>query len=728
MVELLAPGGNINNVKLAFATGADAVYIGMKQFSARNKCDNFDYSNLEEIMMIAKLKNKKVYVALNTILKDNELEDFFNAVQICEKLNVDGLILQDLFLGKFLKEKGCKVPLHASTQSGVCNVDSAKLCEEFGFERVILSRETSISEIRKIREATSLEIEYFVQGALCVCFSGNCYFSSAIDGNSGNRGKCFQPCRKKYTLKGRDFEKEGYLISPKDLCLDSHIHELIEAGVCSFKIEGRLRRSEYVGSAVTHFRNVIDIAPQKDSKRDLTVAFNRGNYSNGYFATRKSKIIDSNIQNHIGIEIGKVTKQTGKSRYFVKSKYIPNIGDGFKLILDEKEVGGVEHQKGLMSNIDGFEIYSNLAVVGCTVNLTTDKKLEAKYRDFDIKTQLNINYDVGVDKAIVIKYQSGSYQYKYQSDIVPSKATNAPLSKEKLEKNLVKLGDTPFSCKNISGDLGEDVFLGVSQINQIRRDSIEAFITYIKSVTQCMNQTDYTYNLANDDSCIDGKTAIIFDEYSKIDKSADIYIYKPTNYQTSTDEACIPNNKSIYLYLPCFYDSNDKEIIAKLYKKNNFDGLFIENYGGLIFAKELNCSVFIGEKLNLTNKISYYIANQFTDNICWSKELALFEMPNKSGYILNYGGFEVMTFAHCPLIANNVCNCKTCKYHDGIIYVDDNGRAFSLKRLKINECQFNLYYNSGINAIELTSTYSSLQDYTIPNDKYLTINLERGVK
>ncbi len=252
MIELLAPGGNTQNVKIAFASGADAVYIGMKQFSARNKCDNFEYSQLEEIMTIAKLQNKKVFVALNTMIKDSELEGFFSAVKICEKLKVDGLILQDLFLGKFLTDNGCSVPLHASTQSGVCTVDSAKLCENFGFERVILSRETGISEIRKIREATNLEIEYFVQGALCVCFSGNCYFSSAVDGNSGNRGKCFQPCRKKYTIKGKNFEKDGYLISPKDLCMDSHIHELIEAGVCSFKIEGRLRRSEYVGASVAH--------------------------------------------------------------------------------------------------------------------------------------------------------------------------------------------------------------------------------------------------------------------------------------------------------------------------------------------------------------------------------------------------------------------------------------------------------------------------------------------
>ncbi len=728
MIELLAPGGNINNVKIAFASGADAVYVGMKQFSARNKCDNFDYSELEEIMLISKFAGKKVFVALNTILKDSELEGFFQAVKICEKLKVDAIILQDLFLGKFLKESGCTIPLHASTQSGVCTVDTAVLCEKFGFERIILSRETGLSEIKKIREATTLEIEYFIQGALCVCFSGNCYFSSSVDGNSGNRGKCFQPCRKKYTLKGKDFAKEGYLISPKDLCMDAHITELIEAGVCSFKIEGRLRRPEYVGASVTHYRSIIDGVKNPNSKRDMSVTFNRGNYSNGYILSRKSKIIASDIQNHIGIEIGKVTKQTGKSSYFVKSKYKPNIGDGFKIIFDGKEIGGVQHQKGLKITPDGFEIFSNLAVVGSSINLTTDKLVEEKYSDLSFKIPLDVKYLVQAEKRLELEFAAGNLQYKYISDIIAQKAANAPLAKDKLEKSLAKLGDTIFTANDIFGDVIGNVFLGVSQINEARRCGIEEFLAYAKSQLQNNSIAEYKYELEHNHNSNARKTAAIFDENTSSLNSADILIYKPSEYNFKAIDRIATLNDTIYLYLPCFYDSRDKEVFVQFFNSYRFAGIFAENYGGISLAQELNTKLFIGEKFNISNSLSFEIAAKNSDYICASKELALYEISNKDAFVLSYGGFEVMTFAHCPLIANNVCNCGACKYSDGIVYSDEMGREFPLKRLKIADCQFNLYFNSGIDAREHTSEYNSLYDLTVSNGKFTIGNLERGIK
>lgn len=728
MIELLAPGGNINNVKIAFASGADAVYLGLKQFSARNKCDNFDYSELEEIVLISKLCGKKVFVALNTIIKDNELTGFFEGVKICEKLRVDAIIIQDLFLGKFLKDNGCTVPLHASTQSGVCTVDTAILCESFGFERIILSRETGLSEIKKIREATSLEIEYFVQGALCVCFSGNCYFSSSVDGNSGNRGKCFQPCRKKYTLKGRNINAEGYLISPKDLCMDNHIQQLIEAGVCSFKIEGRLRRPEYVGASVSHYRSVIDGVKIANSKRDMKVTFNRGNYSSGYLLGRKSKVIAPDIQNHIGIEIGTVTKKTGNSRFFVKSKYVPNIGDGFKIIYDGTEIGGVEHQKGLASNHDGFEIFSNLAVIGATINLTTDRKIEEKYSDLSFKIPLNIKYTVEVGQNVVLQLSASNIIFEYKSDIIAQKASSAPISKDKLEKSLKKLGDTIFECGSIDGEIVGDVFLGVSQINEARRIAVEKFLNFAKNKLQNQTETIYNYKISENNNTSGCKTAVIIDEDTKLDKVADIIIYKLTEYDISVINTIKSIETDVYLYLPCFYDSEDKNVFIKLFNSYNFTGVFAENYGGIQLAKELNTKVFIGEKFNVSNGLSFDVASEFSNDVCTSKELALREISNQNAYVLSYGGFEVMTFAHCPLIANNICTCDSCKYSDGIKYIDENNREFPLKRLKIGQCQFNLYFNSGIDTRDFTSEYNNIFDLTIKNEKFTLGNLERGIK
>ena len=248
MVEILAPAGNLKNLITAVNSGANAVYLGLSNFSARKSSQNFTYDELKYAINYAKTYGVKVYIAVNTLIKDSEINEFIEAVGIAYSYGADAFILQDIFLGKLLKEYYPDICLHLSTQAGVCNEYGAKMAVEYGFSRAILARETKLSDIKKI--SSIIETEVFIQGALCSSFSGHCYFSSFIGGLSGNRGHCKQPCRKKYTLEGND-NFNGYLLSLSDLCVGKDIKTLIDLGVSSFKIEGRMR-SIFISLRIFH--------------------------------------------------------------------------------------------------------------------------------------------------------------------------------------------------------------------------------------------------------------------------------------------------------------------------------------------------------------------------------------------------------------------------------------------------------------------------------------------
>ena len=264
MQEILAPAGDADAFYAALDSGADALYIGLKNFSARRSAANFPLEKLQEYTARAHVVGAKVYVALNTLVKDSEIDDFFACALAAWNAGADALIIQDMFLGKLLKRTYPEMVLHLSTQAGVCNLYGARLAKRFGFSRVILARETPLEDIAKI--SSEIETEVFVQGALCTCFSGQCYLSSFAGGNSGNRGLCKQPCRKKYSVDRKGFEQYSYALSLSDLSVGEKIFDLIKAGVSSFKIEGRMRSAAYVGfKSEKSPRKVLCKAPESRS-------------------------------------------------------------------------------------------------------------------------------------------------------------------------------------------------------------------------------------------------------------------------------------------------------------------------------------------------------------------------------------------------------------------------------------------------------------------------------
>ncbi len=336
MTEILAPAGDEKCAYAAINAGANAIYLGLSAFSARSNAENFGYESLAKLIAYAHFFGVKIDAEMNTLLKAGELKEFINTTIKVNNLGTDALIIQDIYLGAYLKKNYPQMCLHLSTQAGVCNALGAKYAKSLGFSRVIVSRETAFADIKEI--ARIIETEVFVQGALCTCFSGQCYLSSFAGGNSGNRGKCKQPCRKRYSIDRKGFEELAYRISLSDLCVGEDVEKLVEAGVSSFKIEGRMRRSEYVSAAVTYYKNLLEGSAQKSDLSALKRTYNRGNYTKGLAFGQDKSFLSAAVQGHIGEYLGTVSVESGK--YILRTFESCGEGDGFKILRVSRKVQG----------------------------------------------------------------------------------------------------------------------------------------------------------------------------------------------------------------------------------------------------------------------------------------------------------------------------------------------------------------------------------------------------
>ncbi len=326
MIELLSPVGDFECLKAAVQNGANAVYLGSNLFSARAYASNFDDASLEEAINYAKLRGVKTHLTVNTLIKDNEFVDAINLVRKAYEYGIDAIIVQDIGLAIKLIELFPNLDIHASTQMTTTNLEGVKILEKLGFKRVVLSRECSLNEIKNICENSNIEIEVFIHGALCICYSGQCLFSSMIGGRSGNRGECAQPCRLPYSvLCNENTLDSGFVLSPSDLYTLENLPDLIKAGVCSFKIEGRMKSPTYVATVTRIYRKYIDLAIKFNNKQiktyiidqqdklDLMQVFNRGNFSSGHILDEPNKkLVFKEKPNNIGIYLGKISKYNAK--------------------------------------------------------------------------------------------------------------------------------------------------------------------------------------------------------------------------------------------------------------------------------------------------------------------------------------------------------------------------------------------------------------------------------
>ncbi len=501
--ELLAPAGGMEAFIAAVENGADAVYLGARAFSARGYASNFSEKELEEAIDYAHLRGVKVYVTVNTLLKEEEVENALRLLSWLREIGTDAIIIQDLGLISLARKYLPDLPLHASTQMTLHNSEGVKFAKKMGLERVVLSRECSLEEIKRIKEETGTEIEVFIHGALCISYSGQCLLSSLIGGRSGNRGFCAQPCRKKYRLycEGNQIKTTGsYLLSPKDLNTTSGLGALIETGIESFKIEGRMKRPEYVAGVVRIYRRLIDryienpaeYFVSEEEQEILTQLFNRGFTQGYFFENPRWKLMSRENPHNRGVPAGTVTGFDRRSnRIRVKLSRPLRLGDGIMVENAEtrpedkgKIISSMYTGKGSVYSAgvgDTVEIpFDSWAPSGSTIYRTHDKKLmdslkkESESGSLRSKIPVSITATVACGRPVRLEVKDrDSNTVTIESEYLVEKAEKQPTSKARIEKQLSKLGNTIFEAAELHVTMEEDVFIPVGQLNELRTTTIE---------------------------------------------------------------------------------------------------------------------------------------------------------------------------------------------------------------------------------------------------------------
>ena len=490
--ELLAPAGNMDAFLAAIEAGADAIYIGGYTFGARAFANNFSDDEIIKCINYAHLYGVKVYITVNTIVYEKEVDLFLNYIDFLHRNNVDAIIIQDLGMFDLVRKVYPNLELHASTQMHIHNLNGVLNLQKWGAKRVVMARETSYETLKEIKKHTSIELEVFVHGALCVSYSGQCLMSSLIGGRSGNRGKCAGTCRQQYNLiddNEKKYNEDSYLLSTRDLNTLEDIGKLIELGIDSFKIEGRMKRAEYVYLVVSIYRKAIDNYLKYKETRitendilELKKIYNR-KFTKGYLFNDKN-IMNTYRPNHLGIKIGKVIKKDKNSIYIKLNNKLIN-GDGIRFLNKVEDDGliisqmYINKQKVISAKEnDVIEIKGNINCDnGATVIKTTDKEQMDKLNNLinkrTRKVSINGKVIVKQDEFMKITLNDGKNEVTFISDEKPQLATNKPLMKEDIEKQIKKINDTIYTFRNLEIYTDNKSFVPLSKLNEIRRGAIE---------------------------------------------------------------------------------------------------------------------------------------------------------------------------------------------------------------------------------------------------------------
>ena len=505
MVELLAPAGSREALVAAVENGANAIYLAGNAFGARAYASNFDREALREAIHFAHLRKVAIHVTVNTIVADEEMEPLRDYLRFLYEAGADAVLVQDLGVARVAHETVPDLPLHASTQMSVSSLEGVRALAELGFTRVVLARELSLKEIRHICAHAPIEIETFMHGALCVCYSGQCLMSSMIGGRSGNRGRCAQPCRLPYTLvdeKGQDVlgDKAGsYLLSPRDLSTIDVIPDLIEAGVSSLKIEGRMKRPEYVATVVRTYREAIDTyyagkgyAVTQEERDDLAQIFNR-DFTTAYLEGRPGKAMMSDRRsNNRGLLIGRVTAYDWDAR-IVTVKLSGRLGLGYQVDFWVKVGGRVTATISALTDAKGRAVEEGQA--GDTVSFAIpsaarDHDRVFKVYDARLMERAKETYTSGapvrrIPVAIAVRAAIGEpltvtlcdaegHRGEGRTDFIGESARKRPLSEEIIRKQVSRLGTSVYEMKSLHCDIAGEVMVPMSEINEARRKAVEA--------------------------------------------------------------------------------------------------------------------------------------------------------------------------------------------------------------------------------------------------------------
>lgn len=739
-VEILAPAGSMECLKAAIAAGADAVYTGGALFGARAYAHNLTEEELLEAIDYVHLHGRRLYLTVNTLIKDREMEkQMYDYLLPYYRQGLDAVIVQDIGLFRFIRKHFPDLPIHASTQMTLTGVDGAKFLEKEGAQRIVTSRELSMAEVKKIADETELEIESFVHGALCYCYSGQCLFSSFIGGRSGNRGQCAQPCRLLYRTP--EAKRPQYLLSLKDICTLELIPEMIESGIYSFKIEGRMKKPEYAAAVAFQYRKYADLylkyyeecpagedpaayamkkyRVREEDRQMLLDLYNRGGFHTGYYHTQNGReMISLNRPNHAGVPAVKVLAKKGRN---VTAKALTDLSPQDIIELPMRK--GREKvdnytckdavRKGMNVQIPVFADtpFKRDEIWMRTRNSTLIDTLREEFVNGKIKERICGTFRLYPQETATLTVKCRDAEITVAGEKA-QEALSQPMSRERIEKQLRKTGNTEFEFSFLKAEIGEKVFLPMQSLNELRREALETLEKVIcenyRRSGEVKEPEENKTELSMEEEVISGWTAsvrtaeqleVILEEEAigriYVDCTMFPRIWEKDSYVEWITKVHAAG-KEIYLVMPYIFRERTRKQYEAAYNRifgAGWDGILIANYESFAFLKEHGYTGRIMTDYNL------YEFNQESRKF-W-KEKGVFEftapveLTERELQDLRVKDGEVIVYGYLPMMISAGCIQKTtrgCLKKSGQTTITDRYRnPFVVK----NECDYcyNILYN-----------------------------------
>ena len=739
-VEILAPAGSMECLKAAVAAGADAVYTGGALFGARAYAHNLMEEELLEAIDYVHLHGRRLYLTVNTLIKDREMEkQMYDYLLPYYRQGLDAVIVQDIGLFRFIRKHFPDLPIHASTQMTLTGVDGAKLLEKEGAQRIVTSRELSMAEVKKIADETELEIESFVHGALCYCYSGQCLFSSFIGGRSGNRGQCAQPCRLFYQTQ--EAKRPQYLLSLKDICTLELIPEMIESGIYSFKIEGRMKKPEYAAAVAFQYRKYADLylkyyeecpagedpaayamkryRVREEDRQMLLDLYNRGGFHTGYYHTQNGReMVSLNRPNHAGVPAVKVLAKKGRT---VTAKALTDLypQDIIELPMRRGREKADNYtckdvvRKGMNVQIPVFADtpFKRDEIWMRTRNSTLIDTLHEEFVNGKIKERICGTFRLYPQETATLTVKCRDAEITVAGEKA-QEALSQPMSRERIEKQLRKTGNTEFEFSFLKAEIGEKVFLPMQSLNELRREALETLEKVIcekyRRSGEVKDPEEDKTELSTEEEVLSGWTAsvrtaeqmeVILEEEAigriYVDCTMFPRIWEKDSYVEWITKVHAAG-KEIYLVMPYIFRERTRKQYEAAYNRifgAGWDGILIANYESFAFLKEHGYTGRIMTDYNL------YEFNQESRKF-W-KEKGVFEftapveLTERELQDLRVKDGEVIVYGYLPMMVSAGCIQKTtrgCQKKSGQTTITDRYRnPFVVK----NECDYcyNILYN-----------------------------------
>lgn len=728
-VELLAPAGSYESMVAAYSAGADAVYIGGAKFGARAFADNLDTDQMKKAIDYAHIRGRKLYLTVNTLLKQKETEELYDYLLPFYREGLDAVIVQDFGVFQMVREAFPDMDLHASTQMTVTGVRGAAWLQERGASRVVTARELSMEEIRKIHEQVPVEIESFVHGALCFCYSGQCLLSSMIGGRSGNRGRCAQPCRLPYQLYEEDslLSRDPYLMSPKDMCTLDLIPELVESGIYSFKMEGRMKKPEYTAGITSVYRKYID-QYLNDGKENFMVRpedrsllmdlYNRGGFSQGYYQQHNGKdMMSMQRPNHWGTEAAKMISAGRETKW--KALEDLNSRDVLELRSAKEKREYTLSQNVAKGAVFSMKTGNGREKNGMLLYRTRNEKLISEIR----KTYLDNPYKVGIDGELLLQKKcAAQLQIRYRDIYVSvsggevQSAQKRPLEEKDVRKQISKLGQTEFKWEKLHIRMDEGIFLSVQELNELRRKAIEELTEAIlQKERKCQNripqtrekpetqkQTDALFITAQAERREQLEEILVCNKIRRVCLSSLLYPSEEAFLGQASEDVkrCRESGKESWYVMPWIFREEKRNYFLHMEKCRHileqFDGILVKNLEEIQYLQQIS---YCG-KIALDHNM--YIWNREAVSF-WQKEKIDWmtlpvELTDQEMRPLSSARREMIVYGYAPLMVTAQCfqkNTTGCRKKRKILHLKDRkGKYFPIK----NDCSFcyNILYNSTV--------------------------------